>query len=1613
MTQPSLSLRSRSLAKFGSVAVAAAFAFLAPCAFAQTETWDGGGGDDNFGTGANWADDSAPTTGSSVVLNFGGGTRPTPINNYTSGNDFGEWHLLNTATTDFTITGNGFGLYTKIENDTGSGRTFTINTAGIYARDSSIELNPVGGNMVIGAAIELDGNATLNVYDGSNGRTLTLNGALSNGNGTGGNGQIILNQTATVVLAADSDYGGTTLSSGTKLYVGTGGTTGSLGVGNTANAGALYFNRSNAYTYAGIISGAGTVTQQGSGTLTLTGANSFSGGLTINAGAVTVSGTAGQPGTGSVAIDAGTTFEWNTGAGSRTISTVNSFSGTGTFLKSGANNLVLQGTNASTFSGTVRVAGGLLILDSAANFENGVPALDLAGGDIVLGNAFDGGTATFGNLSGSGQVRVDYGTGSVTRTISINQTGTTTYSGVMGYYGSSTRTLSLVKNGTGTLTLSGANTYIGATTVNSGTLKVSNTMRNTSGMTVNSGATLELGATNMFTSGHGVAMDNSRVLTANGGTLLMNGSMDSRIGNVTLTNGGTWTSNRALTNYDVLLANTSTGAATVTVSGSGAATMNGTGGIHLQGVQNFDVADVTGDSGADLTVSMILASQGSAEGAAGGINKTGAGTMLLSGANTFTGNVAVNAGVIKIGNKNALGAFATGRPVTQVTVASGAAVDFNGTPDATYGYTIAGTGVGGTGALTNTGAAIGTGSAQASNIKLSADASIGGTGNWALLTNEYGATSLDLNGKTLTKVGSNTIYLCNTTISNGGTIQVSQGTLGTFRDGSVGSTTALILDNTVGVGLNLGANLVIGSLSGGGAAGGNVTSSATLTVGGLDTSTTYAGVISGTGALTKTGTGTLALTGANTYGGNTTINGGTLDLTAGRLYSAGYQSTAIVTVAGGTLLLNSFAYDLAAASLGGLRDYASARVINGGTIEVVGGTHSSGNDFTVGTNGGTFRYNPANTANTLTLSGNGNSNIPIAGALTFQADGNITVSEVIEGAGSLTKTGAGTLTLSNAANSFTGNVTINAGQVTAIGASGNTNTALGAASGSRTITVNSTGTLMLSGNNVFGGSTQTLANTPKVVVAGGTLTTNAYNVIGNIDLNGGTLTATAGGSAGYQTYEFNGSTITVGGTSASTISSSASSNGGMHIAGTKTLTLNVGDVVSGTDLTVSAALIDGSSDRLGAGSLLKSGTGTLLLSGINTYTGGTTVNGGTLRLTASSGGTGTIRGTLTANAGTTIEIGGSDVLGYGGGANAVNTINLDGATLVQTQNRNETSTAVINMAGGSTISATGGASALFDMYGGTAAINSSGDLTNTISSPIRFRQDSTTFTVADGAAATDLLVSGSISENELAEYRHTALVKDGAGTMVLSGAGSYTGNTTIKAGTLALSGSGSIATSPVITVGDAGSSGTVLDVSGLTSGTNTGDWTLGSGQTLKGIGDVTTASTGTITIAGTHSPGNSAAIQQINGSTTYASTSIFVWELYANTTSNSPTVYYDQVNITGTLKIDDGAAFNVVLNDTGSSVDLENAFWQAPRQWQVFSYTGSLTYTNGFTLGTVSSAQTPVSDYGSFSFTYDPSKKVYLNWTPVPELSNLLVGGVLAVGLLRRRRAPVAPNVEC
>ena len=124
----------------------------------------------------------------------------------------------------------------------------------------------------------------------ANNATLAFNRSDAIGfNGTiSGTGAVLQAGTGTTVLTGASSYaGGTTIAAGT-LQIGAGGTAGSV-TGNVLAHGALVFNRSDAATFAGVVSGGGTLSQTGAGTLTLSGSNSHTGGTSVGTGTLAVS----------------------------------------------------------------------------------------------------------------------------------------------------------------------------------------------------------------------------------------------------------------------------------------------------------------------------------------------------------------------------------------------------------------------------------------------------------------------------------------------------------------------------------------------------------------------------------------------------------------------------------------------------------------------------------------------------------------------------------------------------------------------------------------------------------------------------------------------------------------------------------------------------------------------------------------------------------------------------------------------------------------------------------------------------------------------------------------------------------------------------------------------------------------------------------------------------------------------------------------------------------------------------------------------------------------------------------------------------------------------------
>ena len=188
----------------------------------------------------------------------------------------------------------------------------------------------------------------------------------------------------------------------------------------------------------------------------------------------------------------------------------------------------------------------------------------------------------------------------------------------------------------------------------------------------------------------------------------------------------------------------------------------------------------------------------------------------------------------------------------------------------------------------------------------------------------------------------------------------------------------------------------------------------------------------------------------------------------------------------------------------------------------------------------------------------------------------------------------------------------------------------------RTITVNSGATLLFNINNVFGNQNNPLVvtatangrNLPQIILNGGTLDLSPkYNQIGNITLNGATLTQSGEApGTGYGAWQFLGD-ITVTGTTPSRIETK---NGSENHLGINTV-FNVADVTgnSNPDLVVSAVLRNRSGDYgTGAGNFIKTGTGTMLVSALNvptgvnypnTYTGSTAVNQGTLAVGMANG----------------------------------------------------------------------------------------------------------------------------------------------------------------------------------------------------------------------------------------------------------------------------------------------------------------------------------------------------------------------------------------------------------
>jgi autotransporter-associated beta strand protein len=480
--------------------------------------------------------------------------------------------------------------------------------------------------------------------------------------------------------------------------------------------------------------------------------------------------------------------------------------------------------------------------------------------------------------------------------------------------------------------------------------------------------------------------------------------------------------------------------------------------------------------------------------------------------------------------------------------------------------------------------------------------------------------------------------------------------------------------------------------------------------------------------------------------------------------------------------------------------------------------------------------------------------------LSISGSGDVTGGDVVLTSGT-------TLALSDAATldggSF-GGLIVNGGTLS-FGSSAN-QSLLGTIRGGGALDKSGSGTLTLAGNNLYGGVTNILA---------GTLLATSNSALGAGGHNGATMSfiqdgatlALQGGVSLPEHFHVWGDGVGGLGAVRSISGNNALPNspgGGPGFA----LRSNTTVSVEADRLTAS-----GFYQEAGTFGLTKIGNGTLALTAESTYLGGTTVEAGTLEMAGNSG-LGRIRGALTVNNGALVELtGDGSGLGY---YDQITSLNINNGAVVNSAGTQHVWRigGGVNLAGG-TLRSNNGTS---DPNGpqlewGNTAVFASGDATSTIAGRIRNRVEQNptiSFTVDDGAQATDLLVSAAITQTGT-----TTISKSGSGTMLLTGANDYSGGTVVNGGELRV-GDGtspaSLGSGPVtnnaslvihppanLTLGQAISGSGSLTKSGTATlsltgpNTYTGD-TIVDGGTLELLNNSGSVVNATVTNAGFESP---------------------------------------------------------------------------------------------------------------------------------------------------------------
>ncbi|MHA3775618.1 beta strand repeat-containing protein [Verrucomicrobiota bacterium sgz303538] len=841
--------------------------------------------------------------GTGVAFNAGyfTGTTPITVNAGATLEIAGTWntssnniYTLNGGTINFTLAGTepnaNYVNNLNIVDGTVSGNAFrtgnlaagvTYNISGNLGSTISARMG-----MVKNGATQ---TVTLNVNDGTADADLTISGGIHDVTNFAG-ATLVKNGPGKLVMTGANTYNGPTNVANGILQIGDGGTTGVPGLGEITNSASLVFNRSNSVTIPNTISGAGSLTQAGTGSTMLTGALNYTGPTLVNAGKLFVN-TVLSPGS-SVTVGGGATL-----GGSGTVSDGVTVSHNGS-IESG------DGTSTGTLTlGTLTlgaVAGNLSVFNLAAGSTAAV---------IVTGN--NGLVATGG--TGSAKINIGGGIPTLGTHVLID------YAGTLG-------------GGFGAFTLGTLPNRVLATLVNN----TSNTSIdiNVTGVDfpVWKGAQSSEWSTNTIGPGKNWALNSNNAIGTDylaGDTVVFNDvatntTVDVSVADVVPVS---VTLNNFAKNYTITGTKAITGVTGLTKSGSGTLTINNTnsftgtptinaGTVSVGTVADSGLASPLG-AGSNITFgggtleftgtagitnrSVTLSTGGGTirtadsltlNGVISGLDpltKTGAGTLTLTAINDFSGGVVVSQGTLNSTNNNAFGSG----PITLGSPAIGAsdvALILSNRVDIPNFITVASDGTGnvvlgadasGTGA--NAASFLGTVflnrattfSSQVPNDRLTFDGQITGSPGTVTVTG-----------------GSRTTWR---NLANDFTGNVIVTGIGTVLQASVASASEVI-PNTANVQVDSDAELWLASTGGqtetiAGLTGtGTVRSynlsslggTRTLAVGFGGATSEFAGTIANGAdpvALQKIDSGKLTLSGTNFYTGATSIDGGTLALT--------------------------------------------------------------------------------------------------------------------------------------------------------------------------------------------------------------------------------------------------------------------------------------------------------------------------------------------------------------------------------------------------------------------------------------------------------------------------------------------------------------------------------------------------------------------------------------------------------------------------------------------------------------------------------------------------------------------------------------------------------------